>query len=456
MIEAIPTSPSEWQAKVLAFRRHCNIFNGGPRGTGKSVSAIFDALDHAVEYGPASSGLTTRESHTGLQEIMGRYYQMAQVVFGSGTSMNKSEGIVTNPNGSVMAFTNISDQESFAKHQGKSRTLMIWDEVGNYLPTSVQFLNMLRSNLRGPKGVRTHLHLTANPRGRNHTWCVKNFVNRAAPFVPFREGGDGDFWVVAHAPSPAVNPFIDAKAYIRQLRAATAHDPALQRAWELGDWNASASGLMFADVFDAETHLRKPPRMRMRYMVGSDWGTASPATALLLGEILDPMGMYRPGDVCVLDSVDTCPGDDWSQGDGSSPAQFATQIREMLVRNGCKLGTTLVTDDARGLASETVIGLYRDAGLNAEKPRYKDRVGGWNLIRQMLHAAKMGERRGLFINPDCRALVETLLDAPRDDKRPEDLLRTWAFDHHLDGLQYGLRELTTSAGSGVGKVVGAW
>ena len=211
MIEAIPTSPSEWQAKVLAFRRHCNIFNGGPRGTGKSVSAIFDALDHAVEYGPASSGLITRESHSGLQEIMGRYHQMAQVVFNGQASLNKSDGLVTCPNGAVMAFTNISDQESFAKHLGKGRSLLIHDEIGNYLPTSMQFVSMLRSNLRGPKGVRLHVHMTANPRGRNHTWCVRNYVRRAAPFVPFQEGGDGDYWIVAHAPSPEVNPFIDSR-----------------------------------------------------------------------------------------------------------------------------------------------------------------------------------------------------------------------------------------------------
>jgi hypothetical protein len=453
----VPTEATPWQQKVLAFRSHCHIFNGGPRGNGKSVVLCFDALDHCRQWGALASGLICRESHAGLQEIMLRFFQMARIAFGSGTSINKSDGVVSMPNGAMMAFSNLGDSESYAKQLGKSRTFLGFDEFGNYLPSANQFVNMLRSNLRGPRGVICRIHITANPRGRNHTYCVKHFVNKSPPWTPYLENGDGDWWVNVTADSVRVNPHINADAYERQLRAATAHDENLQRAWLTGDWHVSGGGLMFGDVWDPAIHLQSAPRTRMRFKVGADHGTASPSTAILLGEVLDPVRHFRPGDICVLDYEDTCPDpNDLSLGDGSSPPQFAGQIKTMLTRNGCSIRTEVITDDARGLFSETVLGLYRAAGLNAHTPRKKDRVGGWNLIRKMLIGAALGERRGLYVAPHCTPIIETLVDAPRDDKRPEDILRTWPYDHHLDGLGYGLRELAGRPRSSQSPVIGAY
>ena len=453
----VPTEATPWQQKVLAFRSHCNIFNGGPRGNGKSVVLCFDALDHCATYGSLASGLILRESHTGLQEIMFRFFQMAVIAFEPSTSMNKSDGIVTMPNGATMSFSNVGDAESYAKQLGKTRTFLGVDEFGNYLPSAVQFVSMIRSNLRGPPGVMTRIHVTANPRGRNHTYCVKNFVNKSPPWVPYREHGDGDWWVNVSADSVRVNPHIDADSYLRQLKAATNHDENLQRAWIDGDWNVLGGGLLFGDVFVPERHLQRTPRTRMRFKVGADHGTASPCTAILLGEVLDPTHLFRPGDIFCIDETDTCDNpNDLSLGNGISPPQFAAQIKDMLTRNGVSLNTEVITDNARGLFSDTVLGLYRAAGLNAYIPQAKDRVGGFNLVRKMLISSLEGERRGLFFAPQCERLVETLVDAPRDDKRPEDLLRTWPYDHHIDGFVYGLRELAGGPRSSIGKVIGGY
>lgn len=454
----VPTEATPWQQRVLAYRNHANIFNGGPRGNGKSVVLCFDAIDHCATYGAGASGLILRESHTGLQEIMTRFYQMASIAFGPATSLNKSDGIVTMPNGASCSFSNVGDEESYAKQLGKTRTFLGVDEFGNYLPTAVRFVSMIRSNLRGPAGMLTRLHITANPRGRNHTYCVKNFVNKSPPWVPYRENGDGDWWVNVSADSVRVNPHINADAYIRQLKAATNHDEALQKAWIDGSWNVASSGLMFGDVFVPERHIiSRAPRTRMRYKVGADHGTASPCTGILIGEVLDPVHNFRPGDLIAIDEEDTCPNpDDLSLGDGSSPPQFAAQIKNMLVRNGVSQNTEVITDNARGLFSETVLGLYRAAGLNAHIPHSKDRVGSFNLVRKMLISSVEGERRGLFFTSQCPRLIETIVDAPRDDKRPEDLLRTWAYDHHIDGFVYGLRELAGGPRSAQTPVIGGF
>ena len=57
MIETLPTAPSPFQRRVLQFRRHANIANLGGRGSGKSVSLLFDVLDHVREHGAVASVL---------------------------------------------------------------------------------------------------------------------------------------------------------------------------------------------------------------------------------------------------------------------------------------------------------------------------------------------------------------------------------------------------------------
>ncbi|MEZ5897948.1 MAG: phage terminase large subunit [Hyphomicrobiaceae bacterium] len=451
----LPTSPSPFQARVLAYRRHCNIFNGGGRGSGKSVSLCFDVLDHCKELGPAASVLVLRESHAGLQELMFKLYQLAVLIFGTGVGMNKAAGTLQLPSGALVTFSNVGDADSYAKIQGRTFTMLAADELGNYPMQAIHFVSLIRSNLRPPKGIRPHIHVTANPFGRAHTFCLKQYVNRGAPWEPYRENGDGDWWVNCHS-NLEDNPHIDQEQYRRQLQAATTNNPALNQAWEFGDWAAKGGGLMF-DMFEPTIHVRKPPRARMRYIVGGDFGTASPSTAILLGELRDHASHFVPGDIFAIDMIDTClTRDDYATGDGSPPPFIAAMIRDMLTRNSASLNTEVIFDDMRGTFSETVVGIFRDHGLNAYKPTNKDRTGTWALMRTRLQAAANGDGRGLWISPKCGHLIDTIGIAPRDDLRPEDISRHFREDHAIDGCGYGLRELASGPRVSQGRVIGMW
>lgn len=455
MIEGLPTEPSEFQSRVLSYRRHCNILNAGARGTGKSVSLVLDIIDHVNELKNAASVLLLRESWNGILEISEKLYATSRAAFGPSVTMNKGSGVIAYPNGGHVYFRNIGDSDSFAAMQGKTYTMIAGDEAGGYPPAAIQYLQLLRSNLRPPRGIRSHIHLTANPMGRAHTHFLRHHVNKAPPWVPYQI--DGIWWVNCHS-EIGCNPYIDNEAYLREITAATAGNPALRAAWTTGSWMEKGGGLMF-DIFEPRIHVRPPPHTtRMKFVVGSDWGTASPSVAILAGELLDPMQNYIPGDIFLIDEVDTCrePGN-YADGDGTSAGTWAAMIKDLLERNGVSTQTEVIIDNARGLnKDETVVNILREEGLNASPPRHKDRIGGWTSLRQKLASAEHGDGKGLWISPRCPGLIATMETAIRDDLRPADLHRHLKEDHHLDAGRYAVAALGEGAKSSQSKVIGAW
>lgn len=452
----IPTEPTALQARILKYRNHCNIFSSGARGTAKSTALCFDILAHVLDYGPLASVLVLRESWSGLQEIQQKLFMMARIAFGPSVSQNKAEGSLTFPNGARCDFSNVSDADSYAKHLGKSRSMLAADDFGNFPPGAVQYVNMLRSNLRVPGGKRTHIHMTANPHGRNHTHCLKNFVNQAPAWTPYREEGDGEWWIHAHS-ILGQNPHLDTEQYRRQLIAATKGNPALRAAWIDGDWNVQGAGLMF-EMFDPTQHLGECPRTRVRYAVGIDFGTASPSVGILFAELQEYAAGHIPGDVFAVDMWDTClTPEDYATGDGSPPVVLAEYTKELLDRNRAKRNTPVTVDDARGLMNDTVVGIFNESGLRAEKAKGKSRAGGWALMRQYLQGALDRDAgKGLWISPKCQHLIDTMQVAQRDDLRPDDISRHFKEDHALDAGVIGLKSLVQRPKTGSGRTIGMW
>lgn len=454
--EALPLAPSPFQARVLKYRRNANIFNGGGRGSGKTVSLILDVIDHVNTFGPVASVLVLRESWAGLTELSTKMLAMARIAFGPTVSLNKGSGVMTFPNGANVYFRNVLDDTSFASAQGRTYTMLAIDEMGNYPAPAIAFTMKLTSNLRPPKGVRPHIHITANPFGRAHTFCLKQFVNRSPPWVPWRDDF-GNWWVTAQS-TLLDNPSIDHDSYRRQLLMATAGSPALQAAWIDGNWSAKGAGLMF-DMFDPQIHIKPPPPLHMlRCRVGVDWGTASPAVAVLLGELTEHASGHIPGDLFAIDLIDTTyEADNYADGDGTPASVFAAGIKQRLLDAYClKRSTPVVVDDARGLANETVVSIFREQGLRgAEKVQKKNRVGTWARMRNLLDGAIHGDSHGLWFDPKCEGLIETLPYLMRDELKPDDLNRHEKQDHHTDALGYAVQSATSKAsGATQGKVMG--
>jgi len=344
------------------------------------------------------------------------------------------------PTGGIITFACVSDEATYAKLQGRSFTGLYADEAGNYSPNGFAFMLRALSNLRVPPGQRPSIHITANPHGRAHTQVYKTWISKAPAWHPFKDPETGLTWVWTTS-DYTQNPHIDQDQYLRNLRASCGSDTALAEAWIKGDWSV-LGGVMF-DVFDPKIHIIPPVTVPLdaTYRVGADWGTASPSTALLIARLSSPVGRYIGGDYIVLDETNTADPRDLSVGLGHPPTMFAEMVREMTNRNGVKK-FGMVIDDARGLQGDTVVGFMRGSGISAWRPAQKDRIGGWNLIRQLLFNAKTGEGgQGLWVTTRCPHLLETLPEAPRGTLRAEDIDPKFNRDHHIDALRYGLVDL---------------
>lgn len=449
--------PTPFQAKVLAYRGRCGIVNAGGRGSGKTGALLLDVLDHLRD--PSSRVLVLRESWGGLAELMDELHELSAAAFGTGVTRNMQRGEMRLPHGGYVAFSNVSDEASYAKWQGRSFTMLAADELGNYTPAGYAFWRRALSNLRAAPGRETRIHCTANPAGRSHARILREFVRGHEPWVPWRDR-DGLLWVVTTS-TYQENPHIDGKEYERRLAASTGGDRELARAWLDGSWDV-LGGSMFAPPFDDRVHVlaRVPPAIRgcYRLVVGADWGTASPSAALLVGLLREPLGAFRVGDLFVLDETDTCVSDDdLSTGTGVSVDQWAAQLKEMCKRNGLERVPRTISDDARGLGSETVVTELQRCGIPAMRPHVKDRVGTWVLLRSLLHAAVAGDGRpALWISERCARLLETLPEAPRSPHRAGDVDARWSCDHHLDALAYAVYALYGTPAATSGRTVGAY
>lgn len=450
----IDLNPTDYQRAVLTFRDNCNILQAGGRGSGKSHGMCLHILAHCEELGFHARPLVIREQWIALIELQSKLYEMCLSAYGPDTVRNKADGTITLPNGAIVSFTNLLDEQSYHKIQGRSFTGLFGDEVGAYAPHAWGLLQRVRSNLRAPTGLATTIHLTANPLGAMHHTLYKNFISKSPPWHPF-VAQDGDRWIWTSS-NYKLNPHIDADRYLRQLKASANGDVALEDAWIDGAWGA-IGGNMFSH-FDPQYHVI-PEGVQLgpcNWLVGGDFGQSAPSTAILLALVKTEHSVLPRGSIVAVAEVDTADPSDLSRSDGTTVQGFAEMVLEMCASHGIKT-PEMVTDDMRGLnVGETVIEIYRNAGIQASRPAKKNRVATWALINTLLEEAKYRERPGLFISQKCKHLLETIPEAPRNPNRREDLDPKWAVDHWLDGLGYGVVELWDSLSYGSGRYYGGY
>ncbi len=179
---------------------------------------------------------------------------------------------------------------------------------------------------------------------------------------------------------------------------------------------------MFADVWDPAIHILDEAPVY----------AAAPCVGVLLGETRNPVqypsGLILPaGTIIAIDETDTVADrDNLAAGTGASPSSWAEQLKYMAkVENELKAVPPVVHDDARSLASKTVIQLLREAGIPAYEPSRKDRPC-------------------IYLTPRCQYLIETIPEAPRSTLNPNNIDAKYNCDHGLDALGYGIRDLRTS------------
>jgi hypothetical protein len=438
---------NDFQQRAMQVPEAIDLFLGGGRGGGKSFLMALLALRHCEQYGKRARVLYLRRTYKGLadfelttQELFGRLY-------GPAARYNGAEHTWRLPGGGTVELGQLESAGDYAKYQGRSFTLLMADECGQY--GDPQLLDILRSNLRGPKDMPIRTVYAANPGGVGHMWLAKRFVfTESAPWMPFTEKKSKRLCV--YAPSTfTANPFLDIEQYREQLGAACADDPELLRAWVDGDWSV-ARGAYFADVLD-EQRVAVPVWQYIPagwpVWLAHDFGSAAPSVTYILAESPGEVGpddcWYPRGSIVAVDELATNRSDDrLNDGLGWTVPVLSEAIIQMCAR--WRIQATGVADDAifakTGSGAGCIADEFLRAGVHFEPAQKGDRVSGWQRMRRLLADAGKPDRPGLYVSRACRYWWHTAPYAGRDLKRPEDVDSSGA-DHALDAMRYGTQRI---------------
>jgi hypothetical protein len=437
---------NDFQKRVMLLPEEVDVFLGGGRGGGKSYAEALLALRHVEQYGSAARILYVRRTYRGLADFELVCRELFGMVYGTAARYNSQEHCWRFPNGGYLELGQLETAGDYQKYQGRSFSLLMADEIGQY--ETPDLLDILRSNLRAPKGIPVRVVLAANPGGAGHHWIAKRYVFTGAPWQPFYEPKSKRQWVYAPSTYDG-NRFIDTAAYKNQLESSCPHDPALLRAWTDGDWTVSR-GAYFASVLDESRNAiapwRKLPDKDRQYgwqfFLAHDFGSSAPSVTYICAKSPggEHEGKFYPRDSIVLvDELATNKPDRPNEGLGWTVPILAEEINGMCKRWDIKpIG---VADDAifarSGSGAGSIADEFMRAGVRFSPAKKADRLTGWNIMRRMLSDAGKPDVPGLYISRNCTYFWETVPYLGRDMKRVEDLDSSGP-DHAADACRYGL------------------
>lgn len=435
-----PLKLNSLQDKVLRTPETVDIFLGGGRGGGKSYALALLALRHAEQYKDKARILYIRRTYKGLADFELVTRELFGMVYGQAAKYNGTEHVWRFPNGAYMELGQLESHADYTKYQGRSFTLLLIDEAGQF--PSPDLLDLLRSNLRGAKDIPIRMAIAANPGGVGHFWIAKRYVFTGAPWTPVFEPKSKRDWI--YAPSTYQdNNFIDRAQYLDQLTSSCPDDAELLRAWVDGDW-AVNRGAYFASVLDEGRNAIEPwsamPKFWETYLA-HDFGSSAPSATYIIAKSpgANHEGHYYPRDsVILVDELATAKKDKPNEGLGWTVPILSEEIITM-----CKQWRVIpqgVADDAifarTGSGAGSIADEFMRGGVRFSPAKKADRITGWNIMRRLLADAGKPDMPGLYISRGCTYFWETVPYLGRDVKRIEDVDSTGP-DHAADAVRYG-------------------
>lgn len=432
---------NDFQQRIMLLPEELDVFCGGGRGGGKSYGLALLCLRHVEQYQEKARILYLRRTYKGLADFELICRELYGTVYGSAARYNAAEHVWRFPNGGYLELGQLETHADYTKYQGRSFTLLIVDEAGQY--PNPDLLDLMRSNLRGPKDMPIRMIVAANPGGPGHYWLAKRYVFTTAPWKPFLETKSKRQWVYAPSTFDS-NRFIDTDQYRDQLESACPDDPELLRAWMTGDW-AVNRGAYFASVLDESRNAVDPWNHipdTWETWLAHDFGSSAPSATYIFAQSPGgegPDGKFYPrGSLVLVDELVTAKRDNPNAGLGWTVPVLAEEIVEMCKR--WDIRPYGVADDAifakGGHAAGSIADEFQRCRVSFRPARKADRITGWNIMRRLLADAGKLDKPGLYISRGCSYLWETLPTLARDQKRVEDLDSTGP-DHGADAVRYG-------------------
>jgi phage terminase large subunit len=449
---------------------------GGAAGPGKTKALLWEAIQIAMEVSRCDT-LLLRRTYPELEASLLAYFRR-DVPRTFYRAYNESKHQVTWLNGSTTRFGYCRSENDVYQYQGAEFLFIGLDELTHFTLKQWQFLS---SRNRCPikfypagenKGKRVVPGMAGatNPGNIGHAWVKALWVDHVPPpgfeRPELYNPCDYDFIRARLDDNPI---YANDAQYRRTLETLPEH---LRRAFLEGDWNVFAG--QYFDVFDFGRHTARPEEMRLEpwwpRWISVDWGFRHPSAVywhcaipapqrtVISSEVRNPSSAHPRRDPSVV----SLPWDDnpcrivtyreFVQN-GLSPRMLAQGIAERSGRES--ISEVFLSPDAfaHRTAEASIAEQLGDVlvvnGLPRPAPADDDRVGGWQLMYQML------ESDAWVITENCTKLIDGLPLLVRDDRRVEDI-RKMDGDDSADAARYGLVSGARIAGLNFGvSVVGA-
>ncbi len=436
---------------------------GGAAGPGKTKALLWEAIFQAYEVDGCDT-LLLRRTYPELESSLLAYFRR-DVPRRLYKSYNESKHLVTWDNGSTTRFGYCRSENDVYQYQGAEFFFIGIDELTHFTLKQWQFLS---SRNRCPVGTysdgprkgllaRPCMAGATNPGNIGHAWVKALWVDHVpAPGFERPELYDPRDYEFIRARLDDNPIYANDTAYRRTLETLPEH---LRRAFLEGDWNVFAG--QYFDVFDIGRHTARPEEMRLEpwwpRWISIDWGFQHPSAVYWHCAAPAPFqpvisseakNRGRHDASCLDPSVAALPQDDHARAvgtrivtyrefvqNGLSPRMLAQAIAERSGRE--QISEVFLSPDAfahrtsEASIAEQLGDVLLANGLPRPTPADDDRVGGWQLMYQML------ETDSWVITENCAKLIECLPLLVRDNCRVEDI-RKMDGDDPADAARYGL------------------
>jgi hypothetical protein len=433
---------------------------GGAAGPGKTTALLWEAIYQARDV-PRSDSLLLRRTYPELESSLLAYFRR-DVPRSMYKSYNASKHVVTWLNGSTTRFGYCRSDNDVYQYQGAEFLFIGLDELTHFTLKQWQFLT---SRNRCPiqfypdgvdegKRVIAGMAGATNPGNIGHAWVKALWVDHAPPpgfeRPELYDPRDYDFIRARLDDNPI---YANDAEYRRTLEALPEH---LRRAFLEGDWNVFAG--QYFDVFDFGRHTARPEEMRLEpwwpRWISIDWGFQHPSAVYWHCAVPESVSRV-PWPVSREENArhGLASADSGSHGtrntnhgsrivtyrefvqNGLSPRMLAQGIAERSGRE--RIHEVFLSPDAfahrtaEASIAEQLGEVLVANGLPRPAPADDDRIGGWQLMYQML------ESDAWVITENCSKLIDCLPLLVRDDRRVEDI-RKMDGDDPADAARYGL------------------
>src|SRR6266446_4864936 len=423
---------------------------GGAAGPGKTKALLWEAIRQA-QFVPRSDSLLLRRTYPELESSLLAYFRR-DVPRSMYRRYNEAKHIVTWHNGSTTRFGYCRNENDVYQYQGAEFLFIGLDELTHFTLKQWQFLTS-RNRCPVPKSFAC-MAGASNPGNIGHAWVKALWVDRVPPpgfeRPELYDERDYDFVRAKLADNPI---YAHDAAYHRTLEALPEH---LRRAFLEGDWNVFAG--QYFDVFEFGRHTVRAEELRLEpwwpRWISIDWGFQHPSAVYWHCAVPGTVAQaFRPEAFSSAVETDTRARKDLTpEGVSYSNAPRIVTYREF-VQNG--LSPRMLAQaiaERSGREHITEIFLSPDAfahrtsessiaeqlgdvlianGLPRPTPADDDRIGGWQLMYQML------ESNAWLITETCPKLIECIPQLVRDDRRQEDIRKVEG-DDSADAARYGL------------------